>query len=165
MPNLPSGTVWQRGVGVRAPNDADGDFRGGIAGQLDAAIVGRALDEVEAGLTDAARLGAGKFDQRRVVADERIVGVHDHGINRTDGIPPSGPDAAAAAQAKATDPAVGPALVSSAGLGPYGVVKLAVIEHLAPKTAINEAAGVFDELAVKYREKSAGRFSRHQWWR
>jgi hypothetical protein len=100
------------------------------------AVISSACHKGNASLTDAARLRASKLDQRRVVANEGIVGVHADGINRTYGIPTSWPGVAPAARAETTQPArvrVG----IFRGFGHNGIIEFSVIEHFAPKTAVN----------------------------
>ena len=106
------------------------------------------MGEVDAGLPNAARLGAGEFDQRCMVANERIAGIHHHGISRADRIPPARTDVAAAARTETTEPALADVGVFG-GFGLDRIIKFPVIEHLAPKTAVNEAASVLDKLPVK----------------
>src|ERR1039458_10290896 len=50
---------------VGVPNDADGDLRGGVAGQLNTAVVGGALDEVETRRAHSATPRAGQLGPRR----------------------------------------------------------------------------------------------------
>ena len=83
-----------------------------------------------------------------MIANERIVGVHDNGISRADRVPSPRTNVAPSPRAEST----GAALAGICILGNIicnVVIELAVIKHLAPKTGINETANLFEELPVK----------------
>src|SRR5580704_16085286 len=122
-------------IGVGSPHNVYGNFRTGITGQFDAAIVGDALCEINAGLANAARLVAGQGNQRRVVADEWIFRVHHDRIYRANRIPSARSDTAPAWKS-ATRATIGIFRDSVRNI----VIEFTVIEHLAPQAAINESA-------------------------
>src|ERR1039458_8450806 len=117
---------------VGVPNDADGDLRGGGGRELNTAVVGGALDEVETRLAHTARLGAGQFDRRRAIADELALGIHDDGLGRADGVLSPGGAAALAGPTSASPRATAAGIGRRRRCGCDGVVKFAIIEHLAP---------------------------------
>ena len=124
---------------ARAPDERDLDLAAGRAAEIDAAGIFLAVDQSKALLLDAVRRGGVESDARALVADERLLLVHDDDFFRADRIPFAKPP---------------PNAPPPCGAGRFRFlcgnreVEFAVIEHLGPKTAVHGAANVLDELAV-----------------
>ena len=123
-----------------APDERDLDLAAGRASEINAAGIFLAVDQSQAFLLDAVRRGGIESDARALVADERVLLVHDDDFFRTDGIP----FAQASAESAAT-------LWS----GRFGFlcgnreVEFAVIDHFGPEAAVHGGADVLDELTVE----------------